>query len=358
MADARGGRVRDGLAVALVCSLALLVAGCGAVTTKSDRKRAAELAEGRYPGILEVLSARTLFPQTSGSEVTFSVADDPDAAVLLRIDAAAGTCDRGPCDRALDRTVEHGRSRAAELRRMRAAFTDCGYELVGATPALSTPWVAAAPTNATVTRVLAEIGACVRTWSPARDENGAPRRSVTVNIAAPDLARERPAGKQNRPTVLRMTDPGLLGALAKRPHYSVSYTLHDGVVDPASGRAYLSFPWEDRKAFETTVRAAVLDWLRTTRPRAGAGMVSGLWWLEAGTVDRLSGYVLFCDEPAEGARCAGDHAVVLTVDPKGNPVGDFRVIRDVRDDHVDGGGHRSPGPPRLPRPAVDRGPHR
>ncbi|WP_326614027.1 hypothetical protein OG949_37920 [Streptomyces scopuliridis] len=337
MADTWGGRIRGGLTGALVCSLALLVAGCGvvtgAVTTKSDRKRAAELAEGQYPGILEVLSARTLFPQTSGSEVTFSVADDPDAAVLLRIDAAAGTCDRGPCDRALDEAVERGRSRAGELRRMRAAFTDCGYELVGANPALATPWVVAAPTNATVTRVLAEIGACVRTWPQARDENGAPRRSVTVNIVAPDLARARPTGKKNRPTVLRMTDPGLLGALAKRPHYSVSYTVRDGVVDPESGRAYLSFPWEDRKAFETTVRDAVIDWLRTTRPRAGDGMVSGLWWLEPGTVDRLQGYVLFCDEPGEGGRCSGDHAVVLTVDPKGNPVGDIRVIRDVRDDH-------------------------
>ncbi|MFD3915233.1 SCO7460 family lipoprotein [Streptomyces sp. NPDC058603] len=333
MAETWGGRVLGGLTGVLVCALALLAAGCGVVTTKSDRKRAAELAEARYPGILDVLSARTLFPATSGSEVTFSVADDPDAAVLLRIDAAAGTCDRGPCDRALDEAVERGRSRAGELRRMRAAFTDCGYELVGATPALSAPWVAAAPTNATVTRVLAEIGACLRTWSPARDENGAPRRSVTVNIVAPGLARERPAGKATSPTVLRMTDPGLLGALAKRPHYSVSYTVRDGVVDPASGRAYLSFPWEDRRAFEKTVGDAVRDWLRTTRPRAGVAMVSGLWWLAPATLDRLKGYVLFCDEAGEGARCAGDHAVALTVDPEGNPVGDFQVIRDVRDDH-------------------------
>ncbi|MFD7120490.1 hypothetical protein ACFWAA_26105 [Streptomyces sp. NPDC059922] len=174
---------------------------------------------------------------------------------------------------------------------MRAAFTDRGYELVGVDPAFSAPWVAAAPTNATVTRVLAELGACVRTWGPARDANGAPRRSVTVN------------------------------------------TVRDGVVDPASGRAYLSFPWEDRRAFEKAVGDAVRDWLRTTRPRAGVDMVSGLWWLEPGTVDRLKAYVLFCDEAGEGARCAGDHAVVLTVDPKGNPVGDFQVIRDVRDGH-------------------------
>ncbi|MGW6602296.1 hypothetical protein [Streptomyces sp. NPDC055036] len=130
-----------------------------------------------------------------------------------------------------------------------------------------------------------------------------------------------------------MTDSARLGALTERPHYSVSYTVRDGVVDPASGRAYLSFPWKDRQAFERTVRAAVRDHLRARLPRAGVGMVSGLWWLELDTVDRLRGYVLFRDEPGEDARGAGDHAVVLTVDPKGNPVGDFQVIRDVRDDH-------------------------
>ncbi|MFD7313031.1 hypothetical protein [Streptomyces sp. NPDC059883] len=291
MAPTWGGRVLGGPTGVLLCALALLVAGRGVVTTKNDRKRAAEPAEARYPGILDVLSARTLFPQAGGSEVTFPVADDPDAAVLLRIDTAAGTRDRGPRDRALDEAVERGRSRAGELRWMRGAFTDRGYELVGVDPAFSGPWVAAAPTNATVTRVLAELGACVRTWGPARDANGAPRRSVTVN------------------------------------------TVRDGVVDPASGRAYLSFPWEDRRALEKAVGDAVRDWLRTTRPRAGVDMVSGLWWLEPGTVDRLKGYVLFCDEAGEGARRAGDHAVVLTVDPKGNPVGDFQVIRDVRDGH-------------------------
>ncbi|MFE4911675.1 SCO7460 family lipoprotein [Streptomyces sp. NPDC056652] len=333
MAPTWGGRVLGGPTGVLLCALALLVAGRGVVTTKNDRKRAAEPAEARYPGILDVLSARALFPQAGGSEVTFPVADDPDAAVLLRIDTAAGTRDRGPRDRALDEAVERGRSRAGELRRMRAAFTDRGYELVGVDPAFSAPWVAAAPTNATVTRVLAELGACVRTWGPARDENGAPRRSVTVNLVAPDLARERPTGQAKSPTVPRMTDPRLPAALAKRPHYAVSSTVRDGVVDPASGRAYLSFPWEDRRALEKAVGDAVRDWLRTTRPRAGVDMVSGLWWLEPGTVDRLKGYVLFCDEAGEGARCAGDHAVVLTVDPKGNPVGDFQVIRDVRDGH-------------------------
>lgn len=330
MAGARGGRLRGPLAGALVCSLALVLGGCGLTSTKGDRKRAAELAEERYPGLLDVISARSLFPQTGGSEVTFSVADDPDAAVRLRIDAEAGTCERGDCGRALDEAVVRGREQAESLRRMRSAFSGCGYEIVGVDPGFGTPWVVASPTNATVTRVFAEIGACVRAWSAVRGEKAAPeQRTLSVRIAAPETARARPAGDPAVPTVLRLTDDDLLAALAERPSYTVTYVLRDGTADPASGRAYISRPWKYETEFGATVQKAVGTWLRASYPQAVVGMHQGIWWLEPGTVDRLTGRVLFCDGPVEGRRCPGDHAVELTADPEGNPVGDLRVVRNI-----------------------------
>ncbi|MFF2060648.1 SCO7460 family lipoprotein [Streptomyces sp. NPDC058200] len=334
MAGSRGGRLRGGLTGAMVCSLALLLGGCGVLSTKNDRKRAAELAERQYPGVLDVVSARTLFPQTGGSEVSFSVADDADAVVRLRIDAAAGTCGQRACDRALDEAVRRGRSEAGALRRMRSAFTACGYEAIALSQDLATPWIAAAPTNATITRLLAEVGACVRRWSPARDETGTPSaaRSVTVNIVAPDLARGRPAGKPSWPTAMRMTDGKLLAALSERPYYSATYTVRDGTVDAASGTASVFRPWAYQRAFATTVQDAVGGWLHASDPRAEVRTYQGFWRLEPGTVDRFRGYVLFCDHPRGERPCLGDHAVAVTTDPKGNPIGEFRMIRDVRED--------------------------
>lgn len=338
MAGARGRRLRGGLTGAMECSLALLLGGCGVLSTKNDRKRAAELAERQYPGVLDVVSARTLFPQTGGSEVSFSVADDADAVVRLRIDAAAGTCGQRACDRALDEAVTRGRSQAGALRRMRSAFTACGYEAIALSQDLATPWIAAAPTNATITRLLAEVGACVRRWSPARDETGTPTaaRSVTVNIVAPDLARDlargRPAGKPSWPTAMRMTDGKLLAALSERPYYSATYTVRDGTVDAASGTASVFRPWAYQRAFATTVQDAVGGWLHASDPRAEVRTYQGFWRLEPGTVDRFRGYVLFCDHPGGERPCLGDHAVAVTTDPKGNPIGEFRMIRDVRED--------------------------
>lgn len=66
----------------------------------------------------------------------------------------------------------------------------------------------------------------------------------------------------------------------------------------------------------------------------------GVWRLEPGTVDRLKGYVLFCEGPVDPRGCLGDHAVAVTADLQGNPVGEFQMIRNVREGR---------GPLRLPQ---------
>ncbi|AXG82067.1 hypothetical protein DVK44_34905 [Streptomyces paludis] len=311
----------------LVCAVALALGGCGVVSTKSDRQLAEKAAGEHYPGLLDVVAARTLFPAAAGSEITFSLADDPDAAVTLRVDAEAGGCGGEECGARLAEAIAAGRQRAEALRAMRAAFAGCGYEVVGVRPGGGTwtPWVVAEPANATVTRILADLGTCVAAWAP--DATG----SVSVHIAAPEAAAALPAGNTALPTVLRLSGGELLAALAGRPYYTASYTVRDGRADPRSGRAYLSRPYADGRAFDSTVTEAVGAWLRSVEPSAEPGTASGIWWLKPGTVDRMTGHVTFCDAPrADGRRCAGDHAVALTVDPRGNPVGEPRIIRDVR----------------------------
>jgi hypothetical protein len=41
--------------------------------------------------------------------------------------------------------------------------------------------------------------------------------------------------------------------------------------------------------------------------------------------------MLFCDRPDERKQCLGGHAVAVTTDLNGRPVGEPRVIRDVRE---------------------------
>ncbi|MYS56100.1 hypothetical protein GTW46_39660, partial [Streptomyces sp. SID6013] len=98
------GRVAGSLAALLV---GLLAGGCAAFGTDDDVRRARELADDLYPGELDVVDARPLFPEATGSEVTLSVAGDPDAAVRFRVDAAEDRCDGGPdCADALRAAVD------------------------------------------------------------------------------------------------------------------------------------------------------------------------------------------------------------------------------------------------------------
>ncbi|MGW4229399.1 SCO7460 family lipoprotein [Streptomyces sp. NPDC004980] len=332
MAGSRRRQLRAGLTTALVGSLTLLLGACGVLSTEEDRRLASELAEKHFPGQLEVIGARTLIPGTGGSEITFSVTDDRDAVVRLGVDSEKGTCDYKACGRALADALARGRSEAADSRVLRSAFEECGYAVVGVDPASGAPYVVARPTNSTVTAVIAEVGGCVRRWVTAAGAEGplARKGGTAVNLVSPRVAERRDTGKASWPTTMRLSHSGLLASLGERPYYSVGYDIAGGRVDTA-GRARIVRPFELRQEFGRTVEKAVREELRATYPQVRTNVYGGVWQLEPGTVDRQTGYVLFCERPDAKKRCLGDHAVVVTTDVRGNPVGEPRIVRDVRE---------------------------
>ncbi|WP_308401264.1 SCO7460 family lipoprotein [Streptomyces sp. AC512_CC834] len=319
----------------------LLATGCAAFDTDDDVRRARELADELYPGELEVVGARILFPQTSGSEVTLSLAGDPDAAVRFRVDAANDRCDGGPsCTDALREAVDRARREAGNLRAMRGAFDGCGHPVLATDEKLAAPWIEARVTDETVDDVLTRVGACAQRWVAARAAQ-APKGTpewVTVNFAAPGTAEDLPAAKSALPTVVRFTHGPRLAALAHRPYYVAAFPVGDDAghtVDAGSARLRIVSPFEERQAFSRRVDASVLPALRATYPDAvtsgGAGM--GVWRLERGTVSRMRGYVLFCERPpADGKRCLGDLAALVTSDPKGRDAEVVRILTDIRDE--------------------------
>ncbi|QXJ21219.1 hypothetical protein AGRA3207_002051 [Actinomadura graeca] len=336
-----------GSCIALV---ALLAGGCG-LGTGDDKRRAAELAERHHPGQLRLIGARTLFPETGGSEVTFAVRDDPDAVVRLRIDAGKGRCGRERCEDALAGAVARGREQAAGFRLLRTAFARCGHEIIGLGPAAGEPWIAAALTNDNVTAVLGELGRCAAGWSAALTAAGSPPRSdgsyglpagsraLRVRLVRPDVARKRPAGDPASPTLARLTSSRLQASLAGRTYFTAAFTLRDGRDEPVTSGLAISRTFEDRQAFGRRVREQVGGRLRLTEPRAVIASYDGVWSLEPGRIDRFTGYVLFCEDPAHDRTCLGDHAVRVTVDEDGRPVSDLQIVRDVREGN---------GPLRLP----------
>ncbi|MET7640970.1 hypothetical protein [Streptomyces sp. NPDC005438] len=346
------GRRRPRGALALL-GLALLVTGCG-LGTREDRRRAQEIADERHPGLLRVVGARTLFPRTSGSEVSLSVADDPDAVVRLRIDADSGVCGGAPCDRALDVALEDARAAARDLRLLRAALRECGHTpraVRAYRSSVGEPWIEARLTNDNVTGVLERLGECLRGWasaySPADGAAPSRQRAVTVHIAAPGTAPDAPENAAGRgPTLVRLTERGVHAALATRPSYAVTWTYRNGVLDAGSGAVRLVRPFRERRAFERAVGDHTAAWLAPRHPGAHQLRPHGVVRLVPGRVDRLWGHVLFCDRShpeergrAGAARCRGDHAVRVTTDLDGSLVGEPRVIRDVREGN---------GPLRLP----------
>ncbi|MBQ0827063.1 SCO7460 family lipoprotein [Streptomyces tagetis] len=318
-----------------------LVAGCGVFGTGDDERRAREVAEEVLPGKLTVIGARTLVPETTGSEITFSLADDPDAAVVLRVDADKDRCDGGgTCAEALRKAVERGRSQGEHLRLMREAFEECGHPVLAVDQGLSTPWVEAEPTNGNLDEVLAEIGACVERWTTARAArpDAESPRWVSVAFAAPGTAARLPSAEEDRPTLLRLTHRPRLAALAGVPYHVAAYPVAPGAgggAEAGTPTLRLVAPFEQREAFSRQIDASVLPELRRTHPDAvttgGAGM--GVWRLEPGRIDRMRGHVLFCARPpADGKRCLGDLAAVVTSDTEGRHASVLDVLTDIRDE--------------------------
>jgi len=200
MAGSRRRQWRAAITCVLAGSLVALLGACGVVTTEEDRRAAEELAGKHFPGQIEAIGARTLFPGTGGSEVTFAVADDRDAVVRLRIDADKGTCDRKECAGALTEAVARGRSDAAAFRTRRDAFDACGYEVIALGPTGTPPYVVAELTNDTVEKVLADIGGCVQRWvtSSGADGSSAQAKASYVNVVSPAVAAKRDQGLDER----------------------------------------------------------------------------------------------------------------------------------------------------------------
>ncbi|GAA2647010.1 lipoprotein [Nonomuraea recticatena] len=319
---ANAGRWTAGLAV-----LALAAGGC-ALGTGDDRRRAEELAAKQFPGQLTVVTARNLFPETSGSEVVFALSGDPDTVVRLRVDAEAGTCERQPCERKLAEAVDKGRSLGTAWRHLATAFQRCGHPIIAANWPLNEVWIEAAPTNANVRALLADVGECVQEWAKVRDGRG----GLSVNLVEPAVAGKRPRGEPGQPTLLRMTESKLLAALSEKSRFIAGYAVPEDPSEPPEATARIFRPFAERQAFDKKVQDAVAGWLRANRPGASVGRVVGVWRLVPGTVDRQSGHVLFCEGQPEGEVCHGDQVVAVTVDPQGNPVGRLQVIENVRDE--------------------------
>ncbi|MFD0020001.1 SCO7460 family lipoprotein [Streptomyces sp. NPDC058382] len=340
--DGSSGRrgLGAGLTGMLMCTVALMLGGCGVLSTKEDRGFAEKLADEHYPGVLEVIEVHKLFPQAGGSEVVYSVAGDADAVVRIRVDAKAGTCNTHPCRKVLDDAVARGRTEADRLRLLIRTFESCGHEVIGVEPSTGAPWVVASPTNATVTRVLQDLGSCVRRWADADARYGgtANARGASVNIASPAVAEHRPAGRNSHPTAMRLSERSLLAALQSRPYYAAGYPASRGRVD-TTGSARIVQPFETRQRFAATVQRAVKEQLSATYPNVQVSGYDGVWRLEPGTVDRLTGYVLYCERSDGEKRCLGDRAVLVTTDVRGRPVGEFRPVGKVREGR---------GPLRLP----------
>lgn len=344
--NGRGGRAGRrlrrtgaGLAAAL---MVMSATACAAFSTGDDEQRARELADAVFPGELAVIGSRILFPESTGSQITFAVTDDPDAVVRFRIDAAKNRCSgHKDCADVLRKAVERARKDAARLRTMREAFEACGHPVLASDERWSEPWVEAQPTDADVGEVVAGIGSCVQRWATAtaRQHETPLRRWVSVRFAAPDTARRLPTPKHDRPTALRLSDRRRLAALAKKPYYVVSYPLaQDGgpQVDVSSARMRIVSPLQVRQAFSRRVEAAVLPKLRAIYPDAvttgGAGL--GVWTLLPGSVDRVRGHVLFCRRPpADRGRCLGDAAAAVTADADGGSATVTGILTDIRDEH-------------------------
>ena len=350
--------------LSVLLGLAMLLTGC-VLSTKNDRRRAQELADDRYPGLLRAYSARTLFPQSTGSEVSFAVADDPDAVVRLRLDSDARDCDGKPCAQALDTALTAARSAAEDLRSLRAVLEGCGYVLHAVREQRGTvvdPWIKARLTNDGVADVLRELAGCLGEWSglqpPAStqgagatpgsvpDSPGAPSpipSSLTLYIAAPGTSAEAAPRDTDLPGLAELSDRKTLAPLLAGSRYAVTWPVRNGELDQSALAPRLVLPHKERRAYEDAVTEHVGAWLADHLPAAHEPRAHGMTRLTPGRVDQLQGYVLFCDRPHEqaaepktprrgpAARCRGNHAVRVTTDLDGRLVGSPQVVRDVRE---------------------------
>ncbi|OZM72078.1 hypothetical protein CFN78_16160 [Amycolatopsis antarctica] len=304
------------------------------LNTAPDGRQAAALAERLRPGLLTVVSARPLFPQDLGSEVVFALADDPDAVVRLRMDRSAAVSEEERAV-ALTEAIELGRLRATGLRALLSTFDGAGVPVVGLRPGHRDPWIALRLTDETVTAELSRIAGLVLDWRRERERLGVPVGpwSASVRIVDPAAAANCPVTDPALPTELRLTDDAVLAALRAHRTVVASFPPHREGTVPVPSDVHLSRPDEDARVFRERVSGAVARWLRTAVPGAAPEEPGAIWRLAPGRAGLLTGHVLFADGPApKGTPGRADHAVTVTADLDGATVGDFRVLRNVRDE--------------------------
>ncbi|MEU7295853.1 hypothetical protein AB0A76_21980 [Streptomyces exfoliatus] len=322
-----------GRSAAVLIALAVGATGCAAFSAEDDRVRAEEIAERVAPGQLEVVSARNLYPQDGGAEISFRIKGDADAVVRFHVDAEKDTCRRRPCEELLAEALAEARADAEEFRLLRREFAACGYEVHGVRPSVADPWIAARVDGTTVRSVLTSVGECLARWARARTGEHPP--SYSVLIASPETARDLPEGDRSQPTLARLSATKRMGALSKHTYLRATYAWPATGVDPASGVFSLARPFAERQRFANAVQGEARTWLRTAGPRLPEAVVSeysGVWRLVPGRVDRVTGWVLYCDRPeGEHPPCTGRHALAVTADLSGRLVGEPRVFRDVRE---------------------------
>lgn len=304
-----------------------LGSAAGLTRTRRSRRLAVRTAERLFPGRLEVIGARSLFPATGGAEIVFRVTDDPDAVVRLRVGVTE------PADAALAAAMAEGLARAAAWRGLDTAFRDGGWEVYALGKEVADPWIAAEVRDGAVGEMLDGIGGCLARWP------GAPATSVL--IAAPDLVRTLPGGRdEGRPTMLRLTARRRLAALTGRqPYYRASFEWRDGAPLPGSGRLGLVRPFDDGQRFAAAVEASAAAWLADADPAATVCSALGVWDLLPERTDRLTGYVIYRDEPEPGPVYLGKHALRVTTDLAGALTTTPTPLRNVR---------TARGPLRLP----------
>ncbi|MEU6854487.1 hypothetical protein ABZ901_31710 [Actinacidiphila alni] len=304
----------------------LVAALTGRLGTRRQRALAAAAAERDLPGRLAVLRARPLYPAAAGAEVTFRVTDDPDAVVHVRVDREP------PGQGELAKAVADGLAAAERWRDLHGAFADGGHDVLALDRLVAEPWIAADITNETVAELLDGVGRCL-----ARREHGAP---MTVLIAHPEVAARLPDRDPGAPTLLRLTARRRLAALSGgRPYHRAWFEWRDGQPLPGTGHLTLVRPFEDRQRYAAAVEASAAVWLAGADPSATVCSAGGVWRLLPGRVDRLTGFVVYRDEPEPGPVFLGKHALRVTTDLDGALVGTPEILRDVREGR---------GPLRLP----------
>jgi hypothetical protein len=182
--------------VRVLSRVAVLVVGAWLrlMSTPRHRRAAERAADARFPGLLRVVGSRTLFPASTGSEIAFALADDPDAVARARIERSTVDVEATLAD-----AVATARVRADRLRALLAAFAP--FPVVAVDQDEGRPWVAVDLTGDADAR-LRELGACARALTAHR---------MAVVVVPPSAASALPA--DDLPTPLRLGSPDRLRAL-------------------------------------------------------------------------------------------------------------------------------------------------